>query len=138
MTSTDTNESHDIESHNERLLALGPLDPAEFPFTEISPPLDDSAKCKLTLTRTGTGDIPQPLFIHGTAQGTTSKVPVFAFLIERMHKDRVERVLFELGLREVRIYLDLYHGTCSYFEHSNQRPSYTLDLQAHSAKAYHA
>lgn len=99
--SSDSATSEDIKAQNDILLALHHLDPASFPFSALP---DGSAKCKLTLIRTGcAATAPKPLFLDGATHGSTFSLPSFAFLIEREVGGKVvDRVLFELGLREVR------------------------------------
>lgn len=98
MASTD-----ETKAHNDRLLALGPLDPVAYPFKEIPGPSSDTAKCKLSLIRTGIAAVPISILLHDAQPGSTVPAPVFAFLIEKEHDGKIDRVLFDLGIREVRV-----------------------------------
>lgn len=111
MMSSDSTTADDVKAHNDDLFALHHLDPASFPFSALPAPSGDnsSAKCRLTLIRTGlAATSPKPLFLDGAAPGSTFALPSFAFLIEREVEGKiVDRVLFELGLREVRVNINI-------------------------------
>lgn len=107
--SSESTPSDDFKEHNDDLLALDHVDPAAYPFSALPAPSDGSAKCKVALIRTGiVFAVPKPLFIDGAKPGSIFPFPSFSFLIEKEVQGHVvDRVLFELGLREVRVNLGL-------------------------------
>lgn len=92
----------ETKTPNDRLLALGPLNPEAYPFKEIPSPPSNAAKCKLSLIRIATGIIPAPLFIASSEPGSAFIAPVFAFLVEKEHEGKTNRISFDLGIRTVR------------------------------------
>lgn len=93
----------ETEKHNALLRSLCPLDPSSCPFTAIPQPPDDNAYCSVTLIRTGTiARFPAWYVADGEAKDGLRNFPCPCFLIEKKRRDgSVERVMFELGLRDV-------------------------------------
>ena len=93
----------DIKKHNDFLRSLRPLDPSTFPFSPIpSPPSLGDVHWSVTAIRTGNiVEYPSQFLVEGPHDKPTFNLPVFAFLLERVRSGKTERVLFELGLRNV-------------------------------------
>jgi hypothetical protein len=98
--------AEEVQAHNDSLLALGPLDPNSFPFEAFPSPVSDNAKCKLSVIRTGTlSSLPESLFILGTDSSSRITGVAYAFLIEKEEQNKTARILFDLGLREVSLFM---------------------------------
>ncbi|KAF8314515.1 hypothetical protein DL93DRAFT_2080172 [Clavulina sp. PMI_390] len=118
-----SNPSSDTQAQNELLQALGPRDPQSFPFASLPEPTSADAKCKVALIRTGRGTFPKFLFVDGPVpRGPTFVGPSFSFLIEKEKNGQVERVLFELGMRESNKYMNPFYKMVT--------ASWNLDLVA--------
>lgn len=94
--------SDPVEAHNVHLESFTPVDHTQFPFTAIPPPLNDSARCTLTLLRPGNLlSVHAEIFLQGEKPDTRVCIPSYAFLIEKEVDGKITRILYEMGLREV-------------------------------------
>ncbi|KAF8318262.1 hypothetical protein DL93DRAFT_2054866 [Clavulina sp. PMI_390] len=104
MTSTSLHSSVDsdpISESNAHLLSLEPVDPAEFSFIPLPESQDATAVCRLSLIRTGSLELPASVLISPTEAGAVANLPAFTFLVEKDLNGKKEKLLFDLGLRDV-------------------------------------
>lgn len=109
-----------VQAHNNSLNNLAPIEHTNLPFISIPPPLDDSAKCSLTLIRPGDLlSVHAEIFLQGEEPNTRICIPSYAFLIEKQVDGKLTRLLYEMGLRNVGTMLKqlprwLFQWRCSH------------------------
>jgi len=91
----------DIETRNAHLRELAPQDPYSFPFTSIPPPAP-GASCDLSLIRTGYAIGNPNLFLLNSDESEPLTASMHCFLIEKEVSGQTVRLMFDLGIRNVR------------------------------------
>ena len=91
----------DIEAHNAHLRELAPQDPYSIPFTNIPPPAP-GASCSLSLIRTGYAVGNPALFLLNSDESEPLTASMHCFLIEKQVSGQTVRLMFDLGIRNVR------------------------------------
>ena len=92
----------DVEAHNAHLRELAPHNPYSFPFADIPPPAPDTS-CSISLIRTGYArGINPALLLLNADESEAQSTPMHCFLIEKRLSGQTVRLMFDLGIRNVR------------------------------------